>query len=142
MVTEESLKFPIPKMIRDIKWKGSEKVQPKKRFIHRYFSVMMLATDQEENRRRKQLQDEWTEIITVRRKDERLKAKVISDKWEMDIKPIRAKIQRIAPISGTIQVPETVKDNNLFKMAEKKLLSTYTLDGKPYLQFIMSQHPD
>ena len=117
-------------------------MQTKNRFIHQYFSTTILAVDERKNEKCKQLQEEWNESITTKAKEQRRKAKLLSDGWERDVRLIRAKIQKVVLISGTTQIPEVIKDNNIFKIAEKRLLDIYKLDGQPYLQFILEQQPD
>ena len=38
-----------------------------------------------------------------------------------------------------VQVPEVIRDDNLFKTSQKRLLNIYTLDRMPYVQFLMEQ---
>ena len=51
LLTEQNAKLPVPKVIREIEWKGHEKVQTKSRFIHQYFSTTILAIDERKNKK-------------------------------------------------------------------------------------------
>ena len=139
LLMEKDTKLPVPKVIRETEWKGHEKAQTENRFIHRYFSTTILTVDEKKNKKREWLRNEWNETITLEAKEENIKAKQLSARWERDVGSIRRKIQKVAPLSGTVQVPEVTRDNNLFKTSQEKLLNVYTLDGKPYVQFLMEQ---